>query len=161
MNYRTRRSPPTSKSSLCRTRETRPAYAEAFRCWPEVAVFGGRIRPRYEAPVEKWVIESEAALGRRAINSTKPSIAPSTKSSAVACCRSIEQWRKLRPAIAGIQGLCPSIASAHAEHELAHRPGENQSQDKADPPSRPYRAHSCPRRSVSGQPGVFPIATGH
>jgi GT2 family glycosyltransferase len=39
------------------------AYAEAFRRWPEAAVFGGRIRPRYEAPVEKWVIESETVLG--------------------------------------------------------------------------------------------------
>jgi glycosyltransferase involved in cell wall biosynthesis len=39
------------------------AYAEAFRRWPEAAVFGGRIRPRYEAPVEKWVVESEAVLG--------------------------------------------------------------------------------------------------
>jgi glycosyltransferase involved in cell wall biosynthesis len=38
------------------------AYVEAFRRWPEAAVFGGRIRPRYEAPVEKWVIESEAVL---------------------------------------------------------------------------------------------------
>jgi len=27
------------------------------------AVFGGRIKPRYEAPVKKWVIESEAVLG--------------------------------------------------------------------------------------------------
>jgi len=39
------------------------AYMEAFRRWPEAAVFGGRITPRYEAPVEKWVIESEAVLG--------------------------------------------------------------------------------------------------
>jgi glycosyltransferase involved in cell wall biosynthesis len=39
------------------------AYVEAFRRWPEAAVFGGRITPRYEAPVEKWVIESEAVLG--------------------------------------------------------------------------------------------------
>ena len=38
------------------------AYMEAFRRWPEAAVFGGRITPRYEAPVEKWVIESEAVL---------------------------------------------------------------------------------------------------
>jgi glucosyl-dolichyl phosphate glucuronosyltransferase len=38
------------------------AYVEAFRRWPEAAVFGGRITPRYEAPVEKWVIESEAVL---------------------------------------------------------------------------------------------------
>jgi glucosyl-dolichyl phosphate glucuronosyltransferase len=39
------------------------AYVEAFRRWPEAAVFGGRIRPRYEAPVAKWVTESEAVLG--------------------------------------------------------------------------------------------------
>ncbi len=39
------------------------AYVEAFRRWPEAAVFGGRITPRYEAPVEKWVMESEALLG--------------------------------------------------------------------------------------------------
>jgi GT2 family glycosyltransferase len=39
------------------------AYVEAFRRWPEAAVFGGRITPRYETPVEKWVLESEAVLG--------------------------------------------------------------------------------------------------
>jgi glucosyl-dolichyl phosphate glucuronosyltransferase len=39
------------------------AYAAAFRRWPEAAVFGGRIKPKYEAPVEKWVSESEAVLG--------------------------------------------------------------------------------------------------
>jgi glucosyl-dolichyl phosphate glucuronosyltransferase len=39
------------------------AYVEAFGRWPEAAVFGGRITPRYEAPVEKWIIESEAVLG--------------------------------------------------------------------------------------------------
>src|SRR5260370_28179757 len=38
------------------------AYVEAFRRWPEAAVFGGRITPRYEAPVERWVIESESLL---------------------------------------------------------------------------------------------------
>jgi glycosyltransferase involved in cell wall biosynthesis len=38
------------------------AYVEAFRCWPEAAVFGGRITPRYEPPVAKWVRESEAVL---------------------------------------------------------------------------------------------------
>lgn len=38
------------------------AYVEAFRRWPEAAVFGGRITPRYEAPVERWVIESESVL---------------------------------------------------------------------------------------------------
>ena len=35
------------------------AYVEAFRRWPEAAVFGGRIVPRYEARVARWVIESE------------------------------------------------------------------------------------------------------
>jgi glycosyltransferase involved in cell wall biosynthesis len=39
------------------------AYAEAFRHWPGAAVFGGRIVPRYETPVAKWVAESEAELG--------------------------------------------------------------------------------------------------
>ena len=39
------------------------AYVEAFRRRPEAAIFGGRIKPRYEAPVEKWVIESEPVLG--------------------------------------------------------------------------------------------------
>jgi glycosyltransferase involved in cell wall biosynthesis len=38
------------------------AYVAAFRRWPEAAVFGGRIKPRYEAPVEKWVLQSEAVL---------------------------------------------------------------------------------------------------
>jgi len=39
------------------------AYVEAFRRWPKAAILGGRITPRYEAPVEKWVIESETILG--------------------------------------------------------------------------------------------------
>jgi glycosyltransferase involved in cell wall biosynthesis len=39
------------------------AYIEAFRYWPDAAVFGGRIKPRYEAPVQRWIIESEAVLG--------------------------------------------------------------------------------------------------
>jgi len=39
------------------------AYVEAFRRWPEVAVFGGRIKPKYETPVPRWVTESEALLG--------------------------------------------------------------------------------------------------
>ena len=38
------------------------AYVEAFRRWPEAAVFGGRITPRYEAPVPKWIMQSEAVL---------------------------------------------------------------------------------------------------
>jgi hypothetical protein len=40
-----------------------PAYLTAFRHRPEAAVFGGPITPRYEAPVVKWVAESEALLG--------------------------------------------------------------------------------------------------
>ena len=39
------------------------AYANAFRSQPGAAVFGGPIRPRYELPATKWVIESEALLG--------------------------------------------------------------------------------------------------
>ena len=39
------------------------AYAEAFRRWPDAAVFGGPILPCYEAPVVKWVLEAEALLG--------------------------------------------------------------------------------------------------
>jgi glucosyl-dolichyl phosphate glucuronosyltransferase len=39
------------------------AYAAAFRRWPDAVVFGGRIKPKYQAPVENWVIESEAVLG--------------------------------------------------------------------------------------------------
>jgi glycosyltransferase involved in cell wall biosynthesis len=39
------------------------AYAKAFQHWPDAAVFGGRIVPRYEAPVAKWVTESETMLG--------------------------------------------------------------------------------------------------
>jgi len=38
------------------------AYVGAFRRWPEAAVFGGRITPRYEAPVAQWVIENEPLL---------------------------------------------------------------------------------------------------
>lgn len=39
------------------------AYAEAFRRWPEAAVFGGPIIPIYAAPVPKWVSENERFLG--------------------------------------------------------------------------------------------------
>jgi glycosyltransferase involved in cell wall biosynthesis len=38
------------------------AYVEAFRRWPEAAVFGGRIKPRYEPPVTRWVVEAETLL---------------------------------------------------------------------------------------------------
>lgn len=38
------------------------AYAAAFRRWPEAAVFGGRIIPRYEEPAVKWVVDSEPVV---------------------------------------------------------------------------------------------------
>ena len=38
------------------------AYVEAFRRWPDAAVFGGRIRPRYDPPAAKWIMQSEAVL---------------------------------------------------------------------------------------------------
>lgn len=38
------------------------AYIEAFRRHPEAAIFAGPIRPRYEEPAVKWVIESEGLL---------------------------------------------------------------------------------------------------
>jgi glycosyltransferase involved in cell wall biosynthesis len=39
------------------------AYAEAFHRWPEAAIFGGRIVPRFEPPVPKWLVESLPVLG--------------------------------------------------------------------------------------------------
>lgn len=39
------------------------AYAEAFRRWPDAAVFGGPIAPRYHAPVPAWLVENEALIG--------------------------------------------------------------------------------------------------
>lgn len=39
------------------------AYAAAFCRWPEAAVFGGAIRPKYEEPTAKWLADSEAVLG--------------------------------------------------------------------------------------------------
>ena len=39
------------------------AYANAFRSRPEAAVFGGPIRPKYESPAVKWIIDSERLLG--------------------------------------------------------------------------------------------------
>ena len=38
------------------------AYAEAFRRWPEAAVFGGRIIPKYDLPVAAWITQGEAVL---------------------------------------------------------------------------------------------------
>jgi glycosyltransferase involved in cell wall biosynthesis len=37
-------------------------YFEAFRRWPEAAIFGGPIIPRYEPPVVTWVMQSETLL---------------------------------------------------------------------------------------------------
>ena len=38
------------------------AYTEAFRHWPESAVFGGPIIPRYESPVVEWLPTCEHLL---------------------------------------------------------------------------------------------------
>jgi glycosyltransferase involved in cell wall biosynthesis len=38
------------------------AYAAAFRRWPEAAVFGGPIVPRYETPVAEWLMACEHML---------------------------------------------------------------------------------------------------
>ncbi|MGH7045236.1 MAG: glycosyltransferase family 2 protein [Stellaceae bacterium] len=38
------------------------AYAEAFFRWPQAAVFGGRIIPRYEMPAARWMVENETLL---------------------------------------------------------------------------------------------------
>jgi glycosyltransferase involved in cell wall biosynthesis len=38
------------------------AYVEAFRRWPEAAVFGGPIIPRFAPPVPKWLIDGEVLL---------------------------------------------------------------------------------------------------
>ena len=40
------------------------AYAQAFHQWPSAAVFAGPIVPRYVEPVPKWIVDSEAVLGR-------------------------------------------------------------------------------------------------
>jgi glycosyltransferase involved in cell wall biosynthesis len=53
------------------------AYMEAFRRWPEAAVFGGRIKPRYEPPVTRWVAEAETLLeGPFAIRDFGDSVQP-------------------------------------------------------------------------------------
>jgi glucosyl-dolichyl phosphate glucuronosyltransferase len=39
------------------------AYVHAFLQYPDAAVFGGPISPRYEAPVVKWIKEGQAMLG--------------------------------------------------------------------------------------------------
>jgi glucosyl-dolichyl phosphate glucuronosyltransferase len=38
-------------------------YAEAFQRWPEAAVFGGPIIPRYEPPIAGWISECEPLIG--------------------------------------------------------------------------------------------------
>jgi glucosyl-dolichyl phosphate glucuronosyltransferase len=42
------------------------AYTEAFRRWPEAAVFGGPIIPRYTAPVPKWLEKNKTFVGEMA-----------------------------------------------------------------------------------------------
>ena len=44
------------------------AYVEAFQRWPEAAVFGGPIIPRYAPPVPKWVADSKAIVGETAFS---------------------------------------------------------------------------------------------
>jgi glucosyl-dolichyl phosphate glucuronosyltransferase len=39
------------------------AYVEAFQRWPQAAVFGGPIVPRYDAPVPTWLVGNEALIG--------------------------------------------------------------------------------------------------
>jgi glycosyltransferase involved in cell wall biosynthesis len=39
------------------------AYAEAFRKWPDAAVFGGRIIPNFEPPPPKWLADSLDRFG--------------------------------------------------------------------------------------------------
>lgn len=38
------------------------AYLEAFRRWPEAALFGGPITPKYSEPTPKWVIECQSII---------------------------------------------------------------------------------------------------
>src|SRR6185437_14586745 len=33
------------------------AYLEGFRRWPDGAIFGGKILPRFEEPVPRWLVE--------------------------------------------------------------------------------------------------------
>lgn len=39
------------------------SYADAFRRWPEAAVFGGPIAPRYVPPLPEWFVDAEPYLG--------------------------------------------------------------------------------------------------
>jgi glycosyltransferase involved in cell wall biosynthesis len=38
------------------------AYVDAFQRWPAGAVFGGRIKPRYDPPVTRWIAKAETQL---------------------------------------------------------------------------------------------------
>lgn len=38
------------------------AYAVAFQRWPDAAVFGGPVSPRYELPVPQWILENETQM---------------------------------------------------------------------------------------------------
>lgn len=38
------------------------AYVEAFRRWPEAVLFGGRVIPRFEPPIPKWLKKSKTVL---------------------------------------------------------------------------------------------------
>lgn len=42
------------------------AYAEAFRRWPDAAVFGGSIVPKYDMPMPKWAAEGKEIVGETA-----------------------------------------------------------------------------------------------
>jgi glycosyltransferase involved in cell wall biosynthesis len=39
------------------------AYADAFRCWPDAAIFGGRIVPKFEEPMPEWFRQSLSEFG--------------------------------------------------------------------------------------------------
>jgi glycosyltransferase involved in cell wall biosynthesis len=38
------------------------AYVDAFRRWPDAAVYGGPIKPRYDPPVPRWIAECESLV---------------------------------------------------------------------------------------------------
>jgi len=39
------------------------AYVDAFQRWPEAALFGAHIVPRFEVPVPRWLADSKSLLG--------------------------------------------------------------------------------------------------
>lgn len=43
-------------------REWLAAYADAFRRWPDAGYFGGPIRPWYETPPPRWIVDNAAML---------------------------------------------------------------------------------------------------